>query len=155
MTSWAEFEAQAPGLAAHGRRLLYHTGTGMAFLATVRRDGGPRVHPICPILAEGGLYAFIVNLGWKYHDLIRDGRFALHSFPTPAGGEEFYVTGAARPITADAALRERVVAATGGALGNHEFEVLFEFSPGRALYTHWENWGKASTWPAFTKWSST
>ena len=153
MSAWAEFEHAEPELAGHGRRLLYHTGTGMGFLATVRKDGGPRVHPICPILADGGLYAFIVNLGWKYRDLLRDGRFALHSFPTQAGGEEFYVTGGAEPRP-DPGLRGRVIAATGGTLGTHEMEVLFEFLPERALYTKWEGWGTVSSWPTFTKWAA-
>ncbi|MEO8541494.1 MAG: pyridoxamine 5'-phosphate oxidase family protein, partial [bacterium] len=96
LTRWEGFAASAPEIASAGRRLLSADGTGVAFLATVRRDGGPRVHPVAPVLAEGSLWVFVVNLGWKYHDLRRDGRYALHSSPTPAGGEEFYVTGSAR-----------------------------------------------------------
>ena len=82
MASWAEFETGQPGLAAAGRTLFYQFGVGLAFLATVRRDGGPRVHPMCPIIDGGGLFAFIVP-GPKQADLRRDGRYALHSFPCP------------------------------------------------------------------------
>jgi len=60
MASWATFEAAAPTLAATGRQFFYLYGVRMGFLATVRRDGGPRVHPICPILTEDALFALIV-----------------------------------------------------------------------------------------------
>src|SRR4051794_7341702 len=69
---WAELEAQAPELAAAGRRLLYQFGLGLGFLATVRPNGGPRLHPFCPIVAEGGLWGFIAPSP-KQHDLRRDG----------------------------------------------------------------------------------
>ena len=80
MASWEEFEEGRPDLAAAGRALFYQFGVGLAFLATVRRDGGPRVHPMCPLIHGGGLFAFIVP-GPKQADLRRDGRYALHSFP--------------------------------------------------------------------------
>ena len=43
MTSWTEFAQQAPELAAFGQARYQ---TGVAYLATVRADGGPRVHPV-------------------------------------------------------------------------------------------------------------
>jgi hypothetical protein len=151
MSNWSAFEADAPELAAAGCRLLFAQGTGYAFLGTVRKDGGPRMHPICPVLAGGELYAFIVDMGPKYRDLLRDPRFALHAFPPPEGGQEFYLTGLARSV-ADPALRQAVVAATGGALGAHDFEALFVFDLDRALHTAWTNWGTREAWPAFHKW---
>ena len=151
MTSWSEFAHAAPELAETGRGLLYQDSTGYAFLGTVRLDGGPRMHPICPILAEGELWAFIVNLGPKYRDLRRDPRIALHSFPTPAGGEEFYVAGRALPEL-DAGIRARVVQATAGVLGTHDFEALFRFDIEVVLHTCWDNWGTGVPWPTFTKW---
>jgi hypothetical protein len=73
--------------------MLYEHGLGLGFLATTRSDGGPRVHPICPVLAEN-LYAFIVP-GPKLADLRRDPRYALHSetFPPPRHEDGAYVTG--------------------------------------------------------------
>ena len=50
MLTWSEFAAREPELAASGRSLLYQYGVGLAFLGTVRRDGGPRLHPMCPIM---------------------------------------------------------------------------------------------------------
>ena len=97
MLTWNEFAGARPDLAAIGRNLFYEGGRiGLGFLATVRDDGGPRVHPVCPLVADGGLYAFIVP-GPKRDDLHRDGRYALHSetFPPPHHDDAFYVTGTA------------------------------------------------------------
>ena len=148
---WSDLAAAAPEIAAAGQRLLFPESTGYAFIGTVRKDGGPRLHPICPVLCAGRLYAFIVDMGYKYRDLLRDPRYALHALPPPAGGEEFYLTGTAQPI-ADAGIRARVVAETGGRQGSQPFEALFELSIQRVLHTRWENWGTAETWPTFSKW---
>lgn len=51
MVTWREFAAAAPDLAEAGRALLTQFGVGLAFLATVRRDGAPRLHPVCPVLS--------------------------------------------------------------------------------------------------------
>ena len=104
MASWAEFEKDRPDLATAGRALLYQFGVGLGFLATVRRDGGPRVHPMCPVIHGGGMYAFIVP-GPKQADLHRDGRYALHSFPCPDNEDAFYCTGRAE-ADEDAGLRQ-------------------------------------------------
>ncbi len=76
---------------------MYQFGVGPAFLATVRRDGGPRVHPMCPLIHHGGLYAFIVP-GPKQADLHRDGRYAPHSFPCEDNEDAFYCTGRVQAV---------------------------------------------------------
>ena len=48
MATWMEFENDAPDIAAAGRQMLYQFGVGLALLATLRKDGAPRLHPICP-----------------------------------------------------------------------------------------------------------
>ena len=100
MLTWGEFRSVRPDLAAAGQRLLYDPGIGLGFLATVRADGGPRVHPICPILTDDHLYALIVP-GPKLVDLRRDRRYALHSetFPPPNHDDAFYVTGVPSEVT--------------------------------------------------------
>ena len=55
MASWAEFEMAAPELSDEGKRLFYQFGVGLGFLATIREDGGPRLHPVCPVIAADGL----------------------------------------------------------------------------------------------------
>jgi hypothetical protein len=49
-------------------------------------------------------------------------------------------------------LRARVVEATGGRLGGHEFEQLFELRPSTALHTIWHNWAQPDTWPEHSTW---
>jgi hypothetical protein len=101
--TWPEFEALRPDLAEAGRALLYQFGVGLGFLATTRSDGGPRVHPMCPIMTEAGMFAFIVP-GPKQRDLLRDGRYALHSFPCPDDEDAFSCMGSV-VVVADAAQR--------------------------------------------------
>lgn len=139
-------------MAEAGERLLRPSGEGVAYLATVRKDGGPRVHPVMPVLAGGRLYVFVVRMSWKYRDLAREGRYALHSAPSPEAGDEFYLTGPAREVD-DGSIRAAVTAASGGRLGLHDFEALFELGIGRALHTEWENWATAQAWPSYRKWA--
>ncbi len=96
--SWEQFASARPELAEAGRELLYQFGVGLAFLSTVRPDGGPRLHPICPLLVSGRLLAHVIP-SLKRDDLHRDPRYALHSFATPTNEDAFYVTGRAEPVT--------------------------------------------------------
>jgi hypothetical protein len=106
---WSQFGEERPDLQKAAEALFYQHGLGLGFLATVRPDGGPRVHPICPVLA-GELYAFFVP-GPKLADLRRDGRFALCSetCAPPRHDDNVYVTGTAEELN-DPQLRERLTA---------------------------------------------
>ncbi len=108
MTSWREFTQLAPDLAAYGAARF---GRGVAYLATIRPDGGPRVHPVTPILGEE-LFLFMEPASPKGHDLRRDPRFTLHcTVEDSEGGEgEFYVRGRAVQ-TDDPAMRQAATAA--------------------------------------------
>jgi hypothetical protein len=141
MLTWGEFRSGRPDLAAAGRRLFYNFGVGLGFLATVRPDGGPRVHPICPILTDDHLYSLILP-GPKLNDLRRDGRFALHSetVPPPHQDDAFYLTGMVAEVT-DQTTWEQVATQL---LAERELEtrwpgfetqVLFEFLFDRCLLT--------------------
>jgi len=88
MRTWDRFRQVRPDLAEAGRSLFYQHGVGLAFVATVRPDGGPRVHPMCPVITEDGLFAFIIPSP-KRAALIRDGRFAMHTFPCPQNEDAF------------------------------------------------------------------
>lgn len=107
MTRWSEFAARRPDLEPLARGMLYQHGLGLGFLATVRADGGPRVHPVCPVLADN-LYAFIVP-GPKLADLRRDGRYALCSetCAPPRHDDNVYLTGTIEELD-DAVLRKRL-----------------------------------------------
>lgn len=97
MATWGELRSRRPDLAEAGQGLLYQFGVGLAFLGTVRRDGGPRVHPVCPLLTDDRLSAFVIPSP-KRADLLRDPRFALHSFPAAENEDAVYLTGRARPV---------------------------------------------------------
>jgi hypothetical protein len=100
---WPEFASSNPELAAFGAARL--TGAP-AYLATVRADGAPRVHPITPVVAPSGLYVFMEPTSPKAADLRDRGPFALHNGvrDNAGSGGEFSVRGQARPVD-DAAIR--------------------------------------------------
>jgi hypothetical protein len=119
MITWTAFEQQQPALARAGRAQLYQAGIGLGFLASVRPGGGPRVHPVCPVLSPAGLHLLIVP-GPKQADLRRDGRYALHSetCPPPRQDDGFAISGRAAEVTdprVSGQVRAQVVAERGGA----------------------------------------
>lgn len=107
MATWSEFSVASPRLAARAHELLYQFGVGLGFLGTVDASGGPRVHPLCPIICDGELYLLVVP-GPKRTDLERDGRFALHSFPCPDDEDAAYLTGRAVAVTSEPERRAMV-----------------------------------------------
>jgi Pyridoxamine 5'-phosphate oxidase len=77
MPSWSEFEAAAPALAERVRaRFDAHTHKT---IATVRRDGSPRISAIESDFRDGELWIGSMWQARKARDLQRDPRFALHS----------------------------------------------------------------------------
>jgi hypothetical protein len=146
VTTWGDFAASAPELAAAGRRLIYQYGPGLGFLATVRPDGGPRLHPVCPVVTGGGLWVFVVPSP-KGADLERDGRYALHALLPEEVEEEFYVTGRARRVE-DLAIRGQVAAAYHAPVP--EDHRLFSLDVDRVLHAAYRFRGE---WPpVYTRW---
>jgi hypothetical protein len=137
--TWGELSAERPELTEQGKALLYQYGVGLAFMATSGPDGAPRVHPICPLVTAGHLYAFIISSP-KQRDLLRDGRYALHSFPAEQNEDAFYIAGR---VTAVQDSRVRLGAArqfveerkSAGATAPGSDDLLVEFSMGRCLLT--------------------
>jgi hypothetical protein len=104
-TTWADFAAAAPDLAAAGAQHL-DRAEGAALLATVRDDAPPRIHPVTVGIVDGALYVFLLDSA-KRKDLLEDGRYALHAHQDMAAPDEFSVRGRARRIPAGE-LRDRV-----------------------------------------------
>jgi hypothetical protein len=77
MATWSEVEAQAPELAARARALL--DARKHKTLATLRRDGSPRISGSEAEFADGELQFGSMANAVKALDLRRDPRFALHS----------------------------------------------------------------------------
>jgi len=155
MATWHDVVTRRPDLATSGRDLLYQVGVGLAFLATVRADGGPRLNPMCPVLADDRLFAFIVP-GPKCRDLERDGRYAMHSFPCEDNEDAFMVTGDATRVVDDA-LRARLVAQFLAERSQFPMteedlaaQILFEFSVDRVLLTRTTGHGDPA--PDHTVW---
>jgi hypothetical protein len=146
MANWGGLQTQRPDLAEAGRGLLYQFGVGLAFLGTVRPDGGPRIHPICPLLTGDRLSAFLIPSP-KRVDLLRDPRFALHSFPAAENEDAVYLTGRAVPLDdatlraelADQFLRERSQFEISG--DELDAQTLFDFDVETCLLTRTDGHG--------------
>lgn len=152
MATWSEFEQADQEMATAGRKLMYQHGIGLGYLATVRKDGGPRVHPFCPIQTGGGLYALVVSSP-KQRDLLRDGRYALHTFSSADRDDEFYLTG--RALHREQRELADVVRAAFIATGGHSTndEMLFELDIEHALLATYKKRGEPNNWPPiYTKW---
>lgn len=95
--SWKSLEDQQPELAAFGAERL---NGNVAYLATIRKDGSPRVHPMTPIIGQGHLFVFMEPTSPKGRDLQRDGRYAIHCSVNDTSGAsgEFILTGQAHMI---------------------------------------------------------
>jgi hypothetical protein len=156
MITWTEFELQRPALARAGREQLYRAGIGLAFLATIRPCGGPRVHPVCPVLSPAGLHLLIVA-GPKQDDLRRDGRYALHSdtCPPPRQDDGFAISGRAAEVTDPAVCRKvraQVLAERGGtAWPGFGDEAVFELEIERCLLMLTQGEGPFPTGPTIWK----
>ena len=77
MASWAEIETAAPELAARARAAF--DAHKHKVLATLRRDGSPRISGIEATIADGELWLGMMPGSRKALDLRRDPRLALHS----------------------------------------------------------------------------
>lgn len=139
VVTWSQFGQLVPELERAGRELLYQHGVGLAFLATVDAAGGPRVHPVCPLLGQDGLYLFVIPSP-KLGDLVRDGRYALHSFPCEDDESGLFLAGQARRVDhlqVRAALSEQFMAerAQFAVPAPADDHVLFELGVQRCLLT--------------------
>ncbi len=150
MAHWDDLERAEPALAAAALPLflLDSPGGGLGYLATVRPDGGPRVHPISPVLLEGRLYAFVLRRTPKCRDLLKDERYALHSWPRPFeddvfDDEELFIRGRARRV-AEPEVRTRVAAATGDEVDAGE---VFELELDRVMHKTRRGGLRYEVWP--------
>jgi hypothetical protein len=83
---WSELERRQPGLADLGRRRLL--APGVVLVATIRRDGTPRLSPVEPFVMDGDLWLSMLWQSTKAADLIRDPRVLVHGVVTNRDGRE-------------------------------------------------------------------
>lgn len=121
----------------------------LGYLATVRPDGSPRIHPVTVTIADTGLYIYAVAGTPKGRDLRRDPRYAMHAFPAFGDDgfrdDEFAFGGRAVEI-GDPTIYEAVAQAHNDTI--HEGDSMFRLDlswalhkrrePGRgAVYLRW------------------
>jgi hypothetical protein len=98
MTTWQEFESEAPRLAEAARSCF--TAAESHVLATLRRDGSPRVSGTEVDFRGSELFIGSMLGAVKALDLRRDGRCAIHANPgTELGGGDAKLAGVAVEVT--------------------------------------------------------
>ena len=138
--SWKEFETHAPQIASMGEKKLDRK---VAYLATLKQDGSPRLHPVTPFIGNGMLFIFTEPSSPKIKDLRRDPRYALHASVERKEGEplnEFLVSGTARIIN-DLSLRAKAADIAASPVLTDDY-VLFEFLIQNILWIEYDNDGK-------------
>jgi hypothetical protein len=170
VATWAQFEQQAPEIAEvaalvwPGPLALHrnesHRGDApwfaIGYLGTVRRDGGPRLHPFCPILADGRLFAAIPRASPKGWDLRRDPRCVIHAMPGP-DDDELCIRAIAQEVAGDASIRaaiRAVVARTEveGMIQSVAHDPLFEFDLQQVDVARWVDIGRRCTHAIRRQW---
>jgi hypothetical protein len=128
MSTWGEFAAAHPPLAAFGADRLHRLPS---YLATVRPDGGPRVHPVTPIISSDHLFLFMEPTSPKGQDLRERASYALHNgVPDNNGtGGEFHLRGTANLVEDE---KLRAVAISSAGYTPLERYILFELQVSEA-----------------------
>lgn len=144
--AWEAFATAEPQMAQELHRLL--GWIPICYIATVRRDGSPRVHPFCPIFAGDGMYIAVNPTSPKWRDLAGNGRFAMHALPGKRD-DEFYLAGGAVAVP-DGEERAAVVAAARHTV--HADDQVFELRAAYVMTAYWEKIGKPDTYAVRSEW---
>jgi hypothetical protein len=143
--SWKAFEEDAPELA----RLSYEKlNRKIAYLATLKQDGAPRLHPVTPFIGNGLLFIFTEPSSPKIRDLQRDGRYVLHCAVDREGPLlEVQISGEARVVT-DRQTRQSAERLAASAVVIDRY-YLFEFLVERVLVVQYDKAGIRTVhhWP--------
>lgn len=121
----------------------------LMYLATVRADGSPRVHPVAPVLAEGRVFVAVGTWSPKWRDLLAEPRCVLHCLPGPRDGE-FVMRCRAREVPG---AFDQVRAAAGHTI--HDDDRLFELDIHQVDHGWWQHVGRPDTYPIRRRWTPT
>lgn len=102
--NWCDLETTAPEIAQLGKERL--DKARVALLATLRKDGSPRISPVGPFLTQGHLIFGAMSWSLKTRDLLRDPRCVLHSAISSADSGEGELKLYGRAIEADDQIRD-------------------------------------------------
>jgi uncharacterized pyridoxamine 5'-phosphate oxidase family protein len=119
----------------------------LAYLATVRRDGSPRVHPVSPFVIDGRLYVATPRTSPKARDQEREPRCVIHMLPGE-NDDECMLRVRARAVTGTA---ERALVKERGPHYVHEDDHYFEYDLKQAMTAYWVDVGKPGTY-AVRRW---
>jgi hypothetical protein len=136
--SWKVFEDKSSELASI---VFEKLNRKIAYLATIKKDGAPRLHPVTPFIGNGMLFIFTEPSSPKIRDLQRDGRYALHC---SVGGDgpltEVLLSGNAMVIS-DPILRSKAETVASSPVVIDSY-YLFEFLIERVLLVKYDEGGK-------------
>jgi hypothetical protein len=137
MITWSQFIAANPELASFGKQRLE---SSIAYLATIRFDGSPRVHPVTPFIAGNCLFVYMEPTSPKVNDLRRDARYALHcGVEDDSGGQgEFFISGRAAEVSETGIRDEAFEQARLKGYNPKERYILFELKIEEAMGTVYE-----------------
>jgi hypothetical protein len=136
--SWKEFAGSSPELASLGYEKLNRK---IAYLATIKKDGSPRLHPVTPFIGNEMLFIFTEPSSPKIGDLQRDGRYAMHSSVDRAGPlTEVLISGKVLVIS-DPILRAEAEKLASSPVVIDSY-YLFEFLVERVLVIEYNEGGK-------------
>lgn len=132
--SWKLFEDASPALAS---LVFERLNRKIAYLATLRRDGSPRLHPVTPFIGSGMLFIFTEPSSPKIRDLRRDSRYALHC---SVGGDgpliEVLVSGNVE-VVSDPAVRAQALDIAHSPVPAEDY-VLFDFQIAHVLVVSYD-----------------
>ena len=138
--SWADFETEAPELAARGRERIARFG--IVHMGTIRRDGTPRISPIDAHFVRGSLTLVMIPGTHKLADVRRDPRIVLNALVHDAANHvsvEFKIRGCVVAVD-DAKLRtataDTIAADSGWRPPEHW--AMFAVEVENAAYIEWE-----------------
>jgi uncharacterized pyridoxamine 5'-phosphate oxidase family protein len=136
--SWIEFEKDSPDLASLGFEKLNRK---IVYLATLKKDGSPRLNPVTPFIENGKLFMFTEPTSPKIRDIRRDGRYVMHCSVSREGPLiEFLVSGNAEEIT-DSIVRKQAENIAALPVVDESY-ALFEFQVERVLAVEYDEENK-------------
>jgi len=96
--SWAIFSEQAPEIAHFGQKRI---DGKVSYLATVRENGAPRIHPVTALVGEGSCFIFAEPESSKVRDFHHNSQFSLHCSMSDSSGSsgEFQIRGLAEYVS--------------------------------------------------------
>jgi hypothetical protein len=144
VAGWNSFEQEAPELATVARDLWERYG--LMYLATVRADGSPRVHPVVPLLAGGRIFVAIAQQSPKWWDIGRDSRCLLHCLP---GGRDDEVV---LRCHAQEAPEARQIVRQVARHQVHDDDHIIEFDLTQVEVGWWEHVGQPDTYSIRMRW---